>query len=115
MLRQKARERMARNRRLLKQMPKEDQEEARERAREVQARYRKRNRLELAQAQSCRRMEAFIEKYGQEAWDTKVESRWNKIKARADQVRRARKQAQGSTKRAAQAREKAARRAKGQS
>ncbi|KAJ7846657.1 hypothetical protein B0H13DRAFT_1907686 [Mycena leptocephala] len=118
--RAKARERMARSvgpslrhRAMLKEKSAAEQEEARVRAREAQATYRRRNRMRLCMAQSHRRKLAFIAEHGELAYEEKHVKRLARRSAEIEKRRRARKQGRGSTKRASQAREKVLKRARG--
>ncbi|KAJ7116236.1 hypothetical protein C8R43DRAFT_1137912 [Mycena crocata] len=104
------------NRQRLREQSQEDQDAARERAREAQAKYRDRHRSELRTAQRTRRQLDYIKKYGQLAYDAKIDKQYQNAEAKKDRMRRARRAgARPKTKRAAQAREKAARRLKGRS
>ncbi|KAJ7512304.1 hypothetical protein B0H11DRAFT_2214108 [Mycena galericulata] len=112
-IRAKARERMARNRELLKHKSLEEQERARALANEAQARYRSRNRQRLSANQSRRRTEAYIRRFGELAYDDYLDKKYEKRVIKADRDRRARRRACGLSKRAAQAREKVVKRLRG--
>ncbi|KAJ7466768.1 hypothetical protein B0H11DRAFT_1921665 [Mycena galericulata] len=112
-IRAKARARMARNRLLLKHKSFEEQELARARANEAQARYRDRNRKRLSVNQSQRRMQAYIERFGELAYDAYLDQKYDRRVAQADRERRARRRANGLSKRAARAREKVVKRLRG--
>ncbi|KAJ7622772.1 hypothetical protein DFH06DRAFT_1143104 [Mycena polygramma] len=86
--REKSRVRMARYRQNLKTAPPDKQEASKQRAREARARYREKNRSDLAAALRCKRLVEFSNKFGFEAYEAKVQRRAERARIRSERMRR---------------------------